>query len=172
MPACVTIWEWTFSGFELCNQRCPVLCPLLILTACRSQHVRNWSSFSKLANFLVHCMVTWCLRFRKHFCKLLFDVFRVFTSTKKCVFHHQHLGLKWQHRFHSICMCPNRSLSVAHWLMKSSGQDHTVMWDICGCENGTFESPRTSYTCFHRCTMTFESICSYISHKINLIPQM
>jgi hypothetical protein len=40
--------EWTFPYFALCDQRCPVLCPLLKLVAARSRCVSNWSSFPKL----------------------------------------------------------------------------------------------------------------------------
>lgn len=36
----------------------------------------------------------WCLRFGKHFHRLLFDPFCVFTSTMIDVFHHRHSGLK------------------------------------------------------------------------------
>lgn len=73
----------------------------------------------------------------------------------------------------TVFVCVQTAHCLWHnWLMKSSGQNHTVMWDICGCEIGTFESLHTSYICFCRCTVTFESVCVCISHKINLIPQM
>jgi hypothetical protein len=83
----VTICEQTFPGFESCDQKCPVFFPLLTLVACRISARQQLSIFRKLVNQLQHCVAMWYVRFGKHFRKLLFGLFCVYTSTTKHVFH-------------------------------------------------------------------------------------
>jgi hypothetical protein len=70
-------------------------------------------SFLKHDNCLQHCVVMWSLRFWKHFCKLLANLFWVFTSTKKCVLHHELLDLSLVTTYISKHLYVSKQLSVA-----------------------------------------------------------
>jgi hypothetical protein len=82
----------------------------------------------KLSNQLLYSVVVLCIGFGKHFSRVLFSLFCVFTFTMKHMSHQKYLSLKLQHDFHVIVRIQRAHCPWHSWLKEDNYQGCTGMW--------------------------------------------